>query len=269
MTWRARGAALLREPLVHFLVLGALVFALFGDASSPEERRIVVDAARVERLAGQFAQTFRRLPSEAELDALIREDVRDEVYYREGLRLGLDRDDDVVRRRMRQKMEAFAVSPEDVGAPDEATLRRWLAAHPERFAGEARYGFEQRYLGAGDGRAARALAALRAGGVFAGKPIPLPARFADIGAGEVAGLFGEDFAAALDELPLGVWSGPVASGFGQHLVMVRQRRPAAPPPLAAIRQRVNNDWRAAQARARTEAAYRKMLARYDVTIARP
>ena len=249
MDWRARGAAVLREPLVHFLIAGAAIFALFGDASSPEERRVVIDGPRIERLAGQFAQTFRRLPSQAELDALIREDVRDEVYYREGLRLGLDRDDEVVKRRMRVKMESFASSPDDIAAPDDTTLRRWLEAHPDRFAGEARYSFAQRPL--------------------SGPALPLPARFADAPASEVAGQFGGDFVAALDRLPTGRWSDAVPSPFGPLRVMLIERRPAAPPELAAIRQRVANDWRAAQARQRSEAAYREMLARYDVTIARP
>ena len=130
MTFRSRGGRLLREPLVHFAVLGALVFALFGNATSADERRIVIDAARVERIAGQYAQNFRRAPSAEELDALIRDDVKEEVYYREALRLGLDRDDEVVRRRMRVKMEAFGDTAEDIAAPDDATLQRWLVTTP-------------------------------------------------------------------------------------------------------------------------------------------
>ena len=269
MTFRSRGGRLLREPLVHFAVLGALVFALFGNATSADERRIVIDAARVERIAGQYAQNFRRAPSADELDALIRDDVKEEVYYREALRLGLDRDDEVVRRRMRVKMEAFGDTAEDIAAPDDATLQRWLVAHPDRFAGEAVYAFDQRYLGSDAGGAQAGLAQLRGGRDYAGAAIPLPAQFEAIGAGEAAELFGDDFAAALDRLPLGEWSGPMASGLGQHLVRVRQRHPAAPPRLTAIRQRVENDWRAAMARDRTERAYRTLLGRYNVVIEKP
>ena len=269
MTFSSRGAAVLREPLVHFAILGALIFALFGNATSADERRIVIDAARVERIAGQYAQNFRRAPSAAELDALIRDDVKEEVYYREALRLGLDRDDEVVRRRMRVKMEAFGDTAEDIAAPDDATLQRWLSGHPDRFAGEATYAFDQRYLGADAAGAQAALYELRAGRDYAGAAIPLPAQFEAIGAGEAAELFGDDFATALDRLPMGEWSGPVASGLGQHLVRVRQRHPAAPPRLTAIRQRVENDWRAAMARDRTERAYRTLLGRYNVVIEKP
>jgi hypothetical protein len=209
----------------------------------------VIDASRIERLAGQFAQSFRRLPSGAELDALIREDVKDEVYYREALRLGLDRDDEVVKRRMRNKLEAFATAPEELEDPDDATLQRWLDSHPQRFAGESRYSFEQRPV--------------------SGPALPLPARFTDAPTSEVAAQFGGGFVETLDQLPPGKWSNPVASPFGPLRVLPLERTPAAPPELAAIRQRVENDWRAAIARRRTEVAYRALLARYDVVIDKP
>jgi len=267
MTWHSRGAAVLREPLVHFLVVGALVFFGFGNATAPGDRRIVIDAPRIARLAGQFAQAFRRQPSDAELAALISDDVKDEVYYREGLRLGLDRDDEVVRRRMRQKLSVLVDGAEDIAAPDDATLQRWLAAHLERFAGEAHYSFEQRYVGDGDSE--KALAALRAGQDYQGTTFPLPARLADTGANEVDTLFGNGFAVALDRAPLGQWIGPVASGFGSHIVRVTSRTLARPPQLAAIRQQVDNDWRAAKAAERAARDYAKLLDRYDVVIEQP
>lgn len=269
MNWRMRGRRLLRDPLVHFLVLGGLVFTLFGNSTSSEERRIVIDAAQVERLAGQYAQNFRRAPSPGELDALIRDDVKEEVYYREALRLGLDRDDEVVRRRMRVKMEAFGDTAEDIPAPDDATLQRWLRAYPDRFVGEATYAFDQRYLGVNAAVAHEGLAQLRAGREFAGVAIPLPNHFETIGAGQVTELFGDAFSITLNRLQLNAWGGPVTSGFGQHLVRVRKRQPAAPPRLATIRSRVENDWRAAMAHARSERAYRDLLKRYELVIEKP
>jgi len=246
MTFREAAARVLREPLVHFLVAGALVFALFGDNGAPQDRRIAIDSAQIGRLSAEFAQTFRRPPTRAERDALIANAVRDEVYYREALRLGLDRDDLVVRRRMRLKMEGFATTPVDLAAPSDTTLQGWLDRYPARFAGEPTYSFEQR---------------------FAGGPIALPASLDDAPTSEVAARFGEDFAAALPRLPLGQWT-PVASGFGEHSVRLNARRPAPPPRLADIRQRVENDWRAAQARASSERAYRALRDSYTVTIER-
>jgi hypothetical protein len=239
---------LIREPLIHFLLAGALIFVVFGDDSAPDERRIVIDAGRVERLAGQFAQSFRRAPTPAELDALIRDDVKDEVYYREALRLGLDRDDEVVRRRMRRKMEAFADDADALPAPDDATLQRWLDAHPQRFAGESSYSFEQRGIGAGADL--------------------LPPRFERAGASELAGLFGDGFPATLDRLSVGQWRA-VQTGVGRLELRLDGRFPAPPPRLAEIRQRVENDWRAAAARAREARAYQALLDGYQVVIERP
>ena len=238
----------IREPLVHFLLAGAAIFVVFGNESAPDERRIAIDAPRIERLAGQFAQSFRRAPSPAELDALIREDVKDEVYYREALRLGLDRDDEVVRKRMRRKMEAFADDAEALPPPDDATLQRWLDAHPQRFAGEPSYSFEQRSVGRGAS--------------------PLPAQLDRASASEVAELFGDGFPAALDRLPPGAWR-KVESGVGPLEVKLSARYPARPPRLSEIRQRVENDWRATVARSRTERAYQALLDGYRVTIERP
>ena len=247
MNLRSAVAHVLREPLVHFLAVGALVFALLGENGAPQDRRIAIDAARIERLSGEFAQTFRRPPSRAELDALIADAVRNEVYYREALRLGLDRDDLVVRRRMRLKMEGFATAPVDLAATSDATLQGWLDRHPARFAGEPSFSFEQR---------------------FAGDALPLPASLDDAPASEIAAQFGEEFSAALARLPLGRWT-PVTSGFGQHEVRLRERRPAPPPRLADIRQRIENDWRATQAQASEERAYRALRDGYRVTIERP
>lgn len=246
MRVRAAAANVLREPLVHFLIAGALVFALFGPDGAPQDRRIVIDASQVERLSAEFAQTFRRPPTRTELDALIDNAVRDEVYYREALRLGLDQDDLVVRRRMRLKMEGFATTPVDLAAPSDRVLQDWLNRHPARFAGEPLYSFEQRFMGGS---------------------LPLPAALVAVPLDDVAAQFGEQFATALKRLPPGRWT-PVASGFGEHQVRLTERRPAPPPRLAEIRQQVENDWRAAQAKASSERAYRALRDGYVVSVAR-
>ena len=107
--------SLLREPLLHFLVIGAALFGLYGlvGKKEAEPAKIVVSAERVANLADRFARTWRRPPTQEELDGLVEDDIRDEVLYREGRAAGLDRDDAVIRRRVRQKMEFLA---EDMAA---------------------------------------------------------------------------------------------------------------------------------------------------------
>ncbi|MFM7028099.1 MAG: peptidyl-prolyl cis-trans isomerase [Chakrabartia sp.] len=271
--------SLRREPLAHFLVAGLLVFALAswrGTAVDPADRTITIDAPRVELLARQFEQTWQRSPNSAEIDQLIRDYVQEEVYYREALRLGLDQDDPVIRRRLRSKMEFLASSEVENAVPTTADLEGWFATHQARYAEGSRYSFEQVYLGPAnaDGarnRAARALAQIKAGrdvSAFA-MPISLPPKVADGETDRIANDFGTEFAQQLPKLPVGQWTGPIVSGFGVHLVRVTTVSPGRPAKLEEVRQRVENDWREATGEERQARAYQALLDGYRVRISKP
>ena len=274
MEWRARARALLNEPLVHFLIAGAAVFWLLsGRAPDLGERRIVVDKAVVGAMVERFYGSFRRLPTPDETDGMIRDHVADQVYYREALRLGLDQGDEVVVRRMRRKLESLTVADAETTEPSDAQLQALIDRDPARYSDDPRTSFEQIYLGADtpENRAAAnaRLIDLRAGRVVSAIPAPLPARLDGARAGEVSGLFGDEFTLAMRGLPMAQWQGPVASGVGLHLVRVMSRAAPTKPSLATVRQRVSNDWRAAaSARARAD-NYARMLRGYDVVIALP
>jgi hypothetical protein len=272
---------ILREPLVHFLVLGAGLFLLFGVVGEPADERpdqIVVTEAKIENLAELFERTWRRPPSEAELDGLIKDHIKEEILYREALALGLERDDTLIRRRLRQKMEFIS---EDVAAqaePTEAELRAFLADHVDRFRAPARISFTQVYLSPdrrGDDAwsdAERVLVSLDTGKsdpADAGDPFLLEQDYRKVTAGDVERLFGGAFAARVAELPVGRWSGPVQSGYGLHLVLVRERAPARLPDLDEVRDSVANEWRATQRQEVNEAFYEGLRERYEVTIERP
>ena len=266
--WRTRVAALLREPLLHFLAAGALVFAaLSGQAPGAGERRIVVDEMVVAGLVNHHIQAFRRPPTAPELDELIRDHVRSEVYYREALRLGLDRDDEVVKKRLRNKMLAVAGAEAEAAQPTDAQLQALLAKDPARYALPPRYTLTQRYLGE-DTPALRAAAAGGGGPDLPTAPFPLPGRVEDAAAFDLAQQFGDDFTAALAKAPIGEWT-LLASGFGLHLVKVEQRAVPPPPRLADVRQRLENDWRSAAVRSAQDAQLQTLLAGYDVVIERP
>jgi hypothetical protein len=274
--WRTRAAALLREPLVHFLVLGALVFvAMAGRAPDLGERRIIVDEPVVTGLVNHHVRAFRRPPTAEELDGLIRDHVRGEVYYREALRLGLDTDDEVVKKRLRNKMLAIAGAEAEAAQPSDAELQALLDADPARYAAPPRYRLEQIYLGP-DAPALRAAAAAEIGRIPKGarpgittQPLPLPARFDDASQTDLAEQLGDDFATALVQLPVGTWMGPVVSGFGLHLVRINQRVQPPPPRLADVRQRLENDWRSDAIRKAQDAHLQQLLDSYAVEIKRP
>ena len=149
---------LLREPLVHFLLAGLAVFlfsAWRGEEVDPASRTITIDEEQVSRLVASWQQTWQRPPTQAEIDGLIRDHIKGEIYYREAKRLGLDEDDTVIRRRLRAKMEYLAAAQVENATPDDATLQQWLDRNPARYTANAAYSFDQIYLAAQDEAAAR------------------------------------------------------------------------------------------------------------------
>lgn len=271
---------LAREPLLHFFALGIGIFVVFGGRSGPGAQapaEIVVTRGRIESLALSFGRTWQRPPTAAELDGLIRDYVREELAVREAKALGLDVDDVVVRRRLRQKLEFVSEDAAAQMEPSEQELRAWLAAYPERFRVERRFSFRQVFLDperrgeqlADD--ASQLLAQLRAdGGARApgalGDPSLLDREFADIGTSELEGLFGEEFAAALGGLEPGRWEGPIGSAYGSHLVFVRERTGERPPELGEVRAAVLRDWTSAKRLEALEQLYQSLLGRQRVTI---
>ena len=274
MTFQELGRRWLKEPLVHFLIAGALVFWLLsGRAPDLGERRIVVDERVVGGLVQRFNDSFRRPPSQDEIDAMIGDYVKDQVYYREALSLGLDQGDEVVVRRMRRKMESLAVADAEAAMPGDAELQALLDKDPARYVLDPQTSFEQVYLGADTPESRTAadakLAQLRKGAAVSGVPAPLPARLDQSGESEITATFGDEFTLALRNLPQGQWSGPVASGLGLHLVRITERIAPQQPSIASVRQRLENDWRAAAVAKAQDTAYTAMAKGYDVVIEEP
>ncbi|HMJ83887.1 MAG TPA: peptidylprolyl isomerase [Vicinamibacterales bacterium] len=267
---------LLGEPMLHFLLLGIALFGAYrwmapGDSGG---RRIVITQGVVDDLATQHVAARGREPSTTELNHLIDSYVHDEILYREGVKLGLERDDIVVKRRVRQKIEMIAEEDASTRAPTDPDLSAYLVANQARFAQPAILTFEQVFIGEStSGRGVvHAVAvtrqALRKGGhpEDLGKPTLLPHRVTRTPADLVARDFGASFAAALEKAPLGEWAGPIDSSFGSHYVRVSERTPAATPELATVRDQVVREWENdRRLRARND-AYTKMRREYEVSI---
>ena len=229
---------LLGEPMLHFVVIGIALFGVHRWVSPTDSggRRIVITAGVVDDLVTQHVAAKGREPSPAELDHLVESYVRDEILYREGVKLGLDRDDLVVKRRVRQKIEMMAEEDAATRSPTDADLSAYLAANPARFAQPAVLTFEQVFIGASTSgsravqEAALTGAALRKGidAETLGAPTLLPHRMTRTPADLVARDFGASFAAALETVPVDEWIGPIASSFGVHYVRVSERTPAVP-----------------------------------------
>jgi hypothetical protein len=260
--------------MLHFVLMGIVLFGAYrwlspGDSGG---RRIVITQGVVDDLVTQHVAARGREPSTAELNHLIESYVRDEILYREGVRLGLERDDIVVKRRVRQKIEMIAEEDASTRTPTDADLSAYLTANRARFVQPAILTFEQVFLGPPtSGPRFVHAAALRRGRLRRGhdpgelgRPTLLPHRMTRTPADLVARDFGPSFAAALERLPVGEWVGPLDSSYGAHYVRVSDRAPAVAPPLAAVRDHVVREWENDRRQRARNDAYAKMRADYQV-----
>lgn len=274
---------LLREPLLHFVLLGAALFAGYHFLNREPQagpQQIVVSPGQIEHMVGTFARTWQRPPNDDEIKGLIDQYVREEVFAREAMKLGLDQDDVIIRRRLQQKMEFIA---DDFAAgiePTEEELAAYLAKHPDAFRQDQRVTFRQVYFNpdkrgeklAAD--AAQMLADLKAKGAQAGSselgdPSLLPPALANEPQRGIESSFGGEFAAALAKLPAGEWSGPVPSGLGTHLVFIERRTEGRVPALDEVRAQVQREW-ASERRTETNRKFLdELLKQYAVTIEWP
>jgi hypothetical protein len=272
----------LREPLLHFLVLGAALFGLFsifGKKDFEAPAKIVVSASRVANLADRFARTWRRPPTDQELQGLVDDYIREEIFYREGHAAGLDRDDSVIRRRVRQKME-FLAEDATAGEATEDQLVAYLASNPEQFRTEDRLTFRHVFLsarrrgGALDGDAKKIADALvRTTGTAAaaaiGDPFLLGEEFRAMPQSDVVRTFGAEFAQKLSGVEAGMWQGPIPSSFGVHFVFVHEHTKGGIPPVDSIREAVQREWQNARRVEAEQKLFRTLRGRYQIVVEMP
>jgi hypothetical protein len=272
----------LREPLVHFLLLGGMLFGIGiirGESATPESTRIAITPGVLERLMEGFRMTWRRPPTEAEFQGLVREYLKEEVLYREALVMGLDQGDEIIRRRLRQKLEFLTADFVGAIEPTDEELQAYLDQNPDRYRRDARVTFHQVFFRAGDdvaragARAERALEGLRAAPdtdlESVGDPFLHPTYFEDFTELGLTNTFGPDFAEALLRLPEGEWSGPVESPYGLHLVYLDAIVPGRIPTLAEAREEVYRDLVSERTEEAEELYFQGLLSQYTVTVSWP
>jgi peptidyl-prolyl cis-trans isomerase C len=277
---------LLREPLTHFLLIGAVLFGVYGlmqpgrPATAPS-KEIRLSQDEIAQLTLLYQSQWRRAPTPQDLERMVENKVQQEILYREALAMGLDKDDEIAKRRMAQKMQFLA---EDVAAarePTTAELRSWFEENNAKFAQPPRLSFRHLYF-ATDGRGARARDdAEQALSKLAGQPVDAkiassladPFMFQDYyrdrAPDYLAKEFGPPFALAVANLAPGSWQGPIESGFGWHLVFVDTMIPGRVPAFEEIERDVKNAWLSEQKALAWEKAYKGMRAGYTVLLPAP
>jgi hypothetical protein len=276
---------ILREPLLHFLLIGAAFFLLYGAFSDPvsEEtgKTIVVSAAEIEWMQTSWEKRWTRPPTAKELDGLIQQYIKETVLYREALALGLDKDDQIIRRRLGQKMEFIVKDLVALAPPTDEQLLAYFEAHQDRYQEPPRYTFTQVFFDP-DKRGDATLEdaeAIKAELIEGGDAIDDPGALGDSfmlasyypekDRVEIQKLFGGGFVESLIALSPRQWHGPVLSGYGTHLVYVNHIAEPREAVFAEVREQVEREWTAEKSEKLKERFYANLREQYEVMIEQP
>jgi hypothetical protein len=243
----------IRDPLLQFLLIGAVFFAVYllvNPSAMTSEDQIVVDAKRIELLATKFNKTWQRPPTQTELKMLVDNYVLDEIYYRRAIEIGIDKNDEMIRRRLRQKMEFISDSIVESIAPSEEALALYFVNNSERYRTEDTYSFQHIYLNTDreqedmrrEIQRVKALLVYASEGVEGDKSL-VPKHFNAASRFTIDKTFGQGFSATLDGLEVEKWSKPISSGIGIHFIRLTELKKGYIPTISSIREQVVRDWR--------------------------
>jgi len=277
---------LLREPLLHFLLLGAVMFGGYQLASNQLStggtalQEIVISAGQLDALILGFEKVWQRLPSQLEMQGLVQNHIREEVMYREALAMGLEKNDSIIRRRLKQKLEFLFEDIASLALPSEDELQTFLVANPDRFREQSRFSLRHIYFNVGQrGDSSQAdaeilLAKLREQSIdehalaSAGDRLLMTqSYFQNEEERNIRRDLGALFTQSLRDMPTGTWQGPIESDFGLHLVYIEEHIPGNLPALSDIRETVSREWNLVKRKEANEAFYQTLLENYTVTIA--
>jgi len=276
---------LLREPLVHFMFIGAAIYLLYGVFAEPvpeaDDKTIVVTAGEVEWMQTAWQKRWNRPPTAEEFDGLIQQYIKETVLYREALTMGLNQHDQVIRRRLAQKLGFLAKDLVALTPPTEAELQSYFDEHQDRYQEPVLYTFTQVFIDPdkrGDATlddAESIKATLIAKGDTIddagalGDDFMLQNYYPGKDAVEIQKLFGSGFSESLVELSPGQWHGPVLSGYGVHLVYISSISEPPAPEFAALRERVVQDWEMERGEELNAKFYENLRSQYTVVIEEP
>lgn len=260
----------MKEPLFQFSLIGCFIFSLYTviTPESKSDKLITVDQPTLTMLTSRFEKSWQRPPTTEELKGLVDDYVLEEIYYRKALELGIDKDDPMIRRRLRQKMEFYEESLFDEIRATDQQLMAFINEQPERYQHDARFTFKQIYFKPKSrAELEKQIAQLQSSlkqGTATGDSSMLADTFDSVTASEVDRTFGRGMADKLLDLPIGKWSEPVQSGLGTHLILISKVQPSSLPDLSEIRQQVHRDWLYSEQQKAKLAIRKRLLDEYEV-----
>lgn len=264
----------LKDPLTVFLLFGLAIFVieqLMGDSESAADYRIEVTSGQQNRILDQWQAQMGRPPTAEEAAGLLDQWIREEIFYREARKLGLDENDTIIRRRLAQKLTFLNEDLANALEPTTEELERYFTEQAADYRIPERFSFEHRYFSSdrredaeGDARAALADA------TRSGDPFILQKSYADRSAREIADLFGREFANRLAALEVDEgWQGPIPSAYGWHLIRLNNRTASRDPLMAEVMDAVRRDFLQRRRRDANETFYRQLRDRYEIAIMDP
>jgi len=263
---------ILQEPLLHFLVVGSLLFFYLSSTDTETKPQVTITQGKIKQLTAQFEKTRQRTPSDIELKALIKNQIREDLAFEHGVQMGLIENDSIIKRRVQQKIE-FMLKDSIAGIePSREDLETYLMEHKEQYTMAPVYSFKHVYINPEQHEDFD---------VFIGKlkSMDLSAQYKNVGdsmmiesdymnitTAQVARLFGRKFAKALDAISLDTWQGPIKSGYGVHLVFIENKIPKHLATLEEVENQLRRDFRVDAQKKAVNAFYNELKVQYDVKV---
>ena len=268
---------LIHEPLIHFLFISLcffFVYEVLNPQTADESKIISISQNRIGLLIQGFEKTWTRQPTAQELTKMIDDYALNEIYSREAIALGLGENDEVIRRRLRQKMEFILQDISALQQPNTKELAQYFQQHSENYQEEANYSFEQKYITTNrSNEQLKQLISKQKQRILSGKNPQgdtslIAADFSKMSTYQINRQFGKYFNEVLDKAPLNQWVGPVKSGLGLHFIKVLQRIEGKTLPLIQVKEKVIKDWQHQQSIDFTNKYQQELLVQYDVIVAK-
>ena len=263
---------ILQEPLLHFAVVGSLLFFYLSNNDGTTKPEVVISEGKINQLTAQFSKTRQRPPSAEELQALIDNQIREDLAFKHGSEMGLVEDDSIIKRRVQQKLEFMLNDSIASIEPNREELQAYLDTHQEKFTIPPVYSFKHIYINPEKHEDTNAFIAElqreNLDDVFQdrGDTIMLESEYADMSSAQIARLFGLKFTENLDGVILNKWQGPVKSGYGLHLVLIDTKTVAHVATLAEMESEIKRDYRIAAQKKAIDAFYKELQKEYTVTV---
>ena len=264
-----------REPLLHFVLIGAAFFLLYSFVGPDETGQdvIVIDESDLDEVVSKFEMQWKRAPTEEELTSIIEKRIEQEIFYQEALKMNLDHNDEIIKRRLSQKIKFLSNDISSLVEPTEKELKDYYDKHQDRYMQDASYSMYQIYFSPDTredwkGDAQKALAEITSlsleEALKKGDPISLPQYFENTTSFHIQRQMGDEFTRALIDLKVGEWQGPIRSGYGEHLVFIETKEAAKPAPFEAVKEKVIEDFEYEKQKEVKASIYAEFEKKYDI-----